>query len=132
MDLTAFLRNYADQIGGQYTEYNNDQSIIIVPLAGNRYQTIIGTIRKNEFYNRKLVALSSKVCEAKPDLDYKTLLEEATFFNYSKFVVNDGYLLVEAVQAIDNFIEESVKEMVQEVANLADQYELKLTGVDIH
>jgi plasmid maintenance system antidote protein VapI len=28
--------------------------------------------------------------------------------------------------------EETIKEMVQEVANLADQFEMKLTGADIY
>ena len=132
MDLTAFLRTYADQIGGQYTAYNDNQSVIIVPVSGNRFQTIIGTIRKNELFNRSLIALSSKVCDLRLDIDYKMLLEQAAYFNYCRFVINENYVLIEAVQAMDGITEESVKEMVQEVANLADQYEMKLTGADIH
>jgi hypothetical protein len=47
-------------------------------------------------------------------------------------VINQNYLQVEAVASLDNLTEETIKEMLQEVANLGDQYEMKLTGSDIH
>jgi hypothetical protein len=132
MDLIAFMKRYADQIGGQYTEYNASQSIVIVPLSGSRYQTVIGIVRKNELYNRKLITLSSKVCAVGPHLDMKMLLEQTAFFNYARFVIRENYLQVEAVSGYDNAVEEELKEMIQEVANLADQYEMKLTGADVN
>lgn len=132
MDISSFLKNYADQIGGQYTAYNTEQSIIIVPISGNRFQTVIGTIKKNDLYNRHLVTLNSKVCDINSGLDYKMLLEQASFFNYCRFIINDNHLQVEAVVAVDGVTDADLKEMVQEVANLADQYEMKLTGSDIH
>lgn len=132
MNLTAFMKQYADQIGGQYTEYDPTHSIIIVPVSGNRFQTVIGTIRKNELYNRSLITLNSKVCATKPNLDYKMLLEQTAFFNYGRFIISDNYLQIEAVASLETINEDNIKEMVQEVANLADQYELKLTGSDIH
>jgi hypothetical protein len=132
MDISSFLRNYADQIGGQYTAYNSDQSIIIVPLSGSRYQTVIGTLRKNELYNRTMVAFNSTVCELKPGIDYRMLLEQTAYFNYCRFVIHENNLQVEAVASADGTDESALKEMVQEVANLADQYEMKITGSDIH
>jgi hypothetical protein len=36
------------------------------------------------------------------------------------------------VASLDNLTEETIKEMLQEVAHLGDQYEMKLTGSDIH
>lgn len=132
MDLPAFMRKYADQIGGQYTEYDPSHSVIIVPVSGSRFQTVLGTIKKNDLYNRSLIALSSKVCALKPNMDFKMLLEQAAYFNYCRFVITDNYLMVESVNALDGITENTVKEMLQEVANLADQYELKLTDSDIH
>lgn len=132
MDINSFLKNYADQIGGQYTAYNKDQSIIIVPVSGNRFQTVIGTIKKNDLYNRSIVTLNSKVCDIHPNLDYKMLLEQASYFNYCRFIICGNHLQIEAVGAVDGITETDVKEMIQEVANLADQYEMKLTGSDIH
>jgi len=132
MDLTAFMKKYADQIGGQFTQYDPSHSIIIMPVSGNRFQTVIGTIKKNELYNRSLITLNSKVCALKPAPDLRTLLEQAAYFNYCRFVVNENYLQVEAVAAVDTATESTLAEMLQEVANLADQYELKLTDSDIH
>lgn len=132
MDLTSFLKKYAEQIGGQYTEYNAEQSIIIVPVSGSRYQTVIGTVKRNDLYNRKLITISSKVCELHPSIDYKMLLEQTAFFNYCRFILHEGHVVIEAVAALDGIDEETIREMVQEVANLADQYELKLTGSDKH
>ena len=126
------MKKYADQISGQYTEYDSNLSIIVVPVSGGRFQTVMGNIKKNELYNRKLITFISKVSQVKPNTDFQMLLEQTAFFNYCRFVLIDGYIQVEAVAALDNISEETIKEMIQEVANLADQYEMKLTGTDIH
>lgn len=132
MDVSSFLKRYAEEINGQFTNYDSQQSILIVPVSGGRFQTIICTERKNELYNRKMMTFNSKVCSAKAEFDYRMLLEQVAFFNYCRFIVQDQYLQVEAVSALESLNEDTIKEMVQEVANLADQYELKLTGVDVH
>jgi hypothetical protein len=132
MDIGSFLKKYADQIGGQYTAYNADQSIIIVPVSGKRYQTVIGTIKKNELYNHNLVTLNSKVCDVNSSIDYKALLEQVANFNYSRFIISENHLQVEAVASVNGITEVEIKEMIQEVANLADLYEMKLTGSDVH
>jgi hypothetical protein len=132
MDLSALMKKYAEQIGGQFTEYDHAQSIIIMPVSGGRYQTVLGTITQNDLYNRRLISLHSKICPPNPNIDYHMLLEQTAYFNYCRFVVKDNYLQVEAIASIVGITEETIKEMVQEVANLADQFELKLTGGDIH
>lgn len=132
MDLTAFMKKYAEQIGGQFTEYDPSHSIIILPVSGNRFQTVIGTIRKNDLYNRSLITLNSKVCALRAGIDFKMLLEQSAYFNYCRFIISENHLQVEAVTAIDAVSESTIQEMLQEVANLADQYELKLTDTDIH
>jgi predicted lactoylglutathione lyase len=132
MDLTAFMKKYADEIGGQFTEYDPSHSIIIIPVSGNRFQTVIGTIRKNDLYNRSLITLNSKVCAVNGGIDFKMLLEQSAYFNYCRFIITENHLQIEAVTALDTVSESTIKEMLQEVANLADQYELKLTDTDIH
>jgi hypothetical protein len=132
MDLTAFMKKYADQINGQYIEYNKTLSVIIVPVAGNRYQTVMGNVKHSSLYNRKVITFTSKVCPVAQGIDYKMLLEQTAFFNYSRFVINENYVQVEAVSSLDGAAEDDIKEMLQEVANIADQYEMKLTGADIH
>jgi hypothetical protein len=132
MELNSVMRKYADEINGQYMEYDPSHSIIIVPVSGGRAQTVLGNVRKNELYNRKLLAFTSKVCAFSPEIDLKVLLEQTAFFNYCRFILHENHLQVEAVTSFDTISEETVKEMIQEVANLADQYELKLTGVDVN
>ncbi len=132
MDLIAFMKKYADEIGGQFTEYDQTQSIVILPVSGNRYQTVIGNIRQNELYNRRLISFTSKVCALHSTIDFKMLLEQSAYFNYCRFVIKENYLQVEASTALDAATESVIKEMVQEVANLGDQFELKLTDSDIH
>ena len=75
---------------------------------------------------------TSKVCEFSSSLDLKVLLEQNANFDYSKFVLQDGFLKIEASCLVDTASDDQVKEMIQEVAQLADHYELKLTGHDIH
>jgi len=132
MDLAAFLKTYSEELGGQFTEHNSAQSIIIVPVSGGRYQTIVATIKKNELYNRKLINLLSKICPIKPEVDLRMLLEQTAFFNYCRFTISENYLQIEAVTTYENATEDQLKEMIQEVANLADQFEMKVTGADIH
>ena len=132
MDLNAFMKRYAEEIGGQHTQYNDAQSVVIVPVSGGRFQTVIGTIRKNDLYNRKLVNLTSKVCAVRPNIDFKMMLEQTAFFNYCRFVIRENYLQVEAVASLSHISEEELREMIQEAANLADQYEMKVTGTDVN
>ncbi len=131
MDLNSFMKKYADEIGGQFTEYDQSHSIIIIPVPGNRFQTVIGTVREGD-NKKRLISLASKVCALKASVDYKMLLEQAVSFTYSRFIISDNYLQIEAVTAIDSASESIIKETLQEVAQLADQFELKLTDSDIH
>jgi len=133
MNLTSFMKKYAEQINGQYIEYNQTLSVIIIPVSGNRFQTVLGTIKQSTLYNRKVILFTSKVCPiTTASIDFKMLLEQTAFFNYCRFMIAENYLQVEAVSALEGTNEEDIKEMLQEVANLADQYEMKLTGADIH
>lgn len=132
MDLTAFMKKYADEIGGQYIEYNQTLSVIIIPVSGGRFQTVMGNIRQSSLYNRKVIIFTSKVCPVANPVDYKMLLEQTSFFNYCRFMISENYVQVEAVSSLAGVSEEDIKEMLQEVANLADQYEMKLTGADVN
>jgi thiamine pyrophosphokinase len=132
MDLTAFMKRYANEISGQYIEYNQTISVVIIPVAGGRFQTVMGNIKQSTLYNRKIITFTSKVCPMSDTLDFKMLLEQSTFFNYCRFIISENCLQVEAVSSLTAVNEDDIKEMLQEVANLADQYEMKLTGADIH
>jgi len=132
MDIMKYVQQLADRIGGQFTDYDHTKSVIVVPTAGNRYQTVVAATQKSPVSGREQAIFTSKVCDFNSTLDLKVLLEQNANFDYSKFILEDGYLKVEASCLADTATEDQVKEMIQEVAQLADHYELKLTGQDIH
>ncbi len=132
MDLVSFMKKYADEIGGQFSTYDSTHSIIVVPLAGGRFQSVIGTIKENALYSRNMVTFTSKIALYNPSLPLKDLLIQSALFNYGRFIISDNYLQMEAVASMEGTPEATIKEMIQEVANLADQYEFKLTGADVH
>ena len=132
MDITFTIKQYADQIGGQFTDYDHIKSVIVVPLDKSRFQTVLATTQKSLVSGRDQAVFTSKVCEYKNTIDLKMLMEQNANFDYSKFVLEDGYVKVEASCLTSSVNETQVKEMIQEVAQLADHYEYKLTGQDIH
>lgn len=132
MDLNAFMESYAEEIGGQFSEYDSKTSIIIVPLPDERFQTVLGKLKHSPRYNRLGIEFVSKVCEYDSDLNLRSLLEENANLNHAKFVITDDFVNVEASSFVETATEEVLKEIIQEVANVADEYEFKLTGEDIH
>jgi hypothetical protein len=132
MNIMKYVQQFADHIGGQFTDYDHTKSVIVVPTAGSRYQTVVALTQKSPVSGREQALFTSKVCGFDSTLDLKILLEQNANFDYSKFILEDGYLKVEASCLADTATEDQVKEMIQEVAQLADHYELKLTGQDIH
>ncbi|MTI22386.1 hypothetical protein E1176_15245 [Fulvivirga sp. RKSG066] len=132
MDLNAFMQSYANEIGGTYSEYDTRTSIIIVPLPDERFQTVLGTLKQSDRYDRLSIEFTSKVCKYSSDLDLKRLLEENGNLNHAKFSLLENFLHVEASTFVETATEEIIKEIIQEVANIADEFEFKLTGEDVH
>ena len=132
MNIMQYLEQYADEVGGQYTDYDNSKAVVVIPMNGSRYQTVLAVKQISRISGRDQATFTSKVCEFNSTLDLKALLEQNADFDYSKFVLEEGYLKVEASCLASSASEDQVKEMVQEVAKLADMYEMKLTGKDIH
>ena len=132
MNLLEFTRNYAEEIDGQFTDYDHSKSVIVVPLSGDRFQTVLCVSQKSPVSSKEQVSITSKVCQFSSTIDLKLLLEQNGNFDHSKFILEDGYIKVEASGLASSMTEEQLKEMIQEVAQLADHYELKFTGKDIH
>jgi hypothetical protein len=132
MNLISTVKQFADQIGGQFTDYDHSKSVIVVPLDKSRFQTVLAVTQKSPVSGRDQAIFTSKVCEYKPGIDLKMLMEQNANFDYSKFVLDDGYVKVEASCLTSSVSTEQVHEMIQEVAQLADHYEYRLTGQDIH
>jgi hypothetical protein len=132
MNIMNYVQQYAEQIGGQYTDYDHTKSVVVVPITSSRFQTVLAITQTSAVSGRNQALFTSKVCEYTNGLDLKNLLEQNANFDYSKFVLDEGFLKVEASCLASSVSQEQIKEMIQEVAQLADHYELKLTGKDIH
>ena len=132
VNVMNYARQYAEEIGGQFTDYDHTKAVIVVPLDGGRFQTILAVARASSTSGEGQVIFTSKICEFDSSIDLKDLLERNLTFDYSKFVLDEGYLKMQASCIGSTATEDLVKEMITEVATLADQYEFKLTGQDVH
>lgn len=132
MNLNEIMQRYASEIGGTYSDYNSSLSIIIVPLKDDRFQTVLGNVKFISNFNKQIIELKSKVCEYNNNINLKELLETNTDLVHAKFAINENQLQVEASAYIDNVSEDQIKEIIQEVANIADEYEFKITGQDVN
>ena len=130
--FNEFMVRLADEIGGQYSEYDSSKSVIIVPLQDNRFQAVLGVVKYNDKFNKTAIEFSSKVCKFTEDIDVKELLLENAKTIYARFVIADGYLKVEGSAFLENINENGLKEILIEIANKADEWELKLTGLDVN
>ena len=132
MNLLSTVKQHADQIGWQFTDYDNTKTVIVVSIDAHRFQTVLAMTQKSRVSGREQALFSSKVCEYTTALDLKNLMEQSASFDFSKFIIEDNFLKIEASCLVDSATQDQLKEMIQEVAQLADHYELKLTGQDIH
>ena len=131
-NFNEFMERHAEEIGGQFSEYDQSKSVIIVPLDENRFQAVLGVIKYNEKFNKTGLEFSSKVCPYSEDIDCKQLIVENAKTCYAKFVIVDDFIKVEGSTFLETIREEGIKEIIQEVAQLADEWELKLTGLDVN
>lgn len=131
-NFSELMEKIANDIGGQFSEYDKNKSVIIVPLPDNRYQAVVAILKHNEKYDKTGIEFSSKVCPLNRDIDLKELLMENAKTCYAKFVIIDDYIKVEGSTFLENVNEGGMKEILFEVANTADEWEFKFTGMDVN
>ncbi len=132
MEFTKTMQEISEEIGAQFNEYDERKSVMVVLLEGSRYQTVMAVLKHHERYDREVVHLSTKVCDTDQFINYVNILSGNADFVHSKFVIVDNYLRVEAAAFIDNISTDLLKEMIMEVAETGDEWELRITGQDIH
>ncbi|MCC5920608.1 MAG: YbjN domain-containing protein [Cyclobacteriaceae bacterium] len=133
MKFNEFMGKFADEINGSFLEYDDKQSIITIPLSGNRYQRVVGRMHDNNSNGGpRIIEFTSKVCQATKEVDFKRLLMENTNFIHGKFSIIDDYVNVESSVFLENVTESMLKEIILEVGQMADKWEYELTGMDIH
>jgi hypothetical protein len=130
MALNEFMEKLADEIDGQYSEYDINKSVVIVPLKHGRLQAVLGSERNEN--GSKIIQFTSKICVYTPEIDLKELLKNNINYFYSKFYIDDDFIRMVATVSMKDVNEEILKEMIMEVASAADEWEHKLTGLDVN
>ncbi|NJM94828.1 MAG: hypothetical protein HC842_09345 [Cytophagales bacterium] len=130
-NLNNFMEKFANEIGGQFTEYDASRAVIVVPVDEHRYQSVLGTLKTSSKFIKDGIEFTSKVCNDADVSDHKMLLDANSTLCYSKFVLVDGYLKVEASAFLEHANEALLRAMLLETAKVADEWEYKITGKDV-
>ncbi|CAN5568646.1 hypothetical protein BH23BAC1_BH23BAC1_45560 [soil metagenome] len=126
-----YMEELALEIGGQFQEYDEHKSVIIVPVSENRFQTVVGVMQLDERYQKEIIRFSSKVCPYQMGMDLKDLLKENGNLFHAKFSIINEFLKVEACFHFGNISRDEIKGLILEVATVADNWEYKITGLDV-
>jgi hypothetical protein len=131
MDIAKALQKIADELGGSFTEYSDNNLIVTVPTNDGRFQGITTYILEHD--GKKVLEIASRVCEADlPGIDYRQLLVMNQELTYSKIVIFDDYIQLAAEVLVEHINEVILKDIVDEVGHIADKIEFELTGKDVH
>lgn len=134
MNLVAYMQNLSEEINGRFLEYDKTKSVIVVPLKNGRYQAVQGAVKTLDDGHTRTITFTSKVCSFGRYLDLSSFLSENRNLYYSKFAVDNEFVKVEAsvfVEFLNSENRNFLKQMIIEVAETADAWESKLTGIDV-
>ncbi|MBD0259468.1 MAG: hypothetical protein ICV83_27430 [Cytophagales bacterium] len=130
MHLTDTMEKLAVEIDGMFIDYSFENTIITVPVSRYRYQNVTGYLMQKP--QGTVIEFMSKVCPIGTTIDPMAMLELNQELFYSKVVIHEGFLKVAAAALYEHCTEELIKDMVLEVAKVADDLEHQLVGEDIY
>jgi hypothetical protein len=131
MDIAKTLQKIAEELGGSFTEYSDNNLILTVPTKDGRFQGITTYILEHD--GKKVLEIASRVCDADlPGINYRSLLEMNQELTYSKILIFDGYIQLASEVLAEHINEVILKDIVDEVGHTADKIEFQLTGKDVH
>ena len=134
MNLQMYMQSLSEGLNGSFSEYDDNTSVIVVPLQDGRYQSVKGTSKMLDDGRTEVVSFSSYVCSYHENLDFKNFLSENQNLRYSKFTIDEEFVQVEASVFIEFLTENNqdfLMKMIREIAEQADSWEHKLTGLDV-
>ena len=134
MNLQAYMQSLAEGINGSFSEYDEHTSVVVVPLADGRYQSVKGELQTLDDGHTQVVCFSSYVCSYHENLNFRNFLSENQKLRYSKFSIDEEFVQVEASVFIEFLTEDNqdyLISMIREIAEQADVWEHKLTGLDV-
>ncbi|WP_017732918.1 type III secretion system chaperone family protein [Nafulsella turpanensis] len=127
MVFNEFMERFATEIKGHFSAYDKNKSVIFVPITEGRFQTVLGLQRQHTGNARKEIEFSSKVCGFNNNINTEALLRANATFCHARFSVSDNIVKVEASAFFDTITEALLKEIILEVATVADEWEMKLS-----
>lgn len=118
------IRDFIESIDGIFVDYTADKFAVIVPLQeSQKIQKVFGVINEEkervEFY--AMISQNAKV-------DFEKLSELQRNFTYSRFIKEEGSILIFASISLENVSYSILAEVVMEVAKNADVWEKRLKG----
>ena len=134
MNLQTYMQSLAEGLNGSFSEYDDRTSVVVVPLQDGRYQSVKGTLNMLDDGHTQVVSFSSYVCSYHDNLDFKNFLSENQNLRYSKFTIDEEFVQVEASVFVEFLTENNqdfLMKMINEIAEQADCWEHKLTGLDV-
>lgn len=130
MNLTNTMERLALEIDGRFVEYSYKNTIITVPLSRDRVQNVTGYLIDRP--QGTMIEFMSTVCTLRPEIDHRAMLELNQELYYSKVIIHEGFLKVAAAALFDHCTEDLVRDMIMEVAYVADDLEMRIIGRDIY
>lgn len=128
------MQSLSEGLNGSFSEYDDSTSVVVVPLQDGRYQSVKGTLKMLDDGHTEVVSFSSYVCSYHENLDFKNFLSENLNLRYSKFTIDEEFVQVEA-SVFAEFLTDNNRDfllkMIREIAEQADTWEHKLTGLDV-
>ncbi len=134
MNLQSYIQSLTEVLGGSFSDYDEDTFMMVVPLTSGRYQSVKCSMNTLDDGQTQVAHFSSCVCTYHDQLDFKRFLTENLNLRYSKFTIAEEFVQVEASVFIEFLTDDNqsfLVKMVQEIAEQADVWEHKLTGLDV-
>ncbi len=130
MNLNDTLESPALHIDGRFVEYSYESTVMTVRLSRNRYQNVTAQLADRP--QGTMLEFSSTVCTLRPEIDHRAMLELNQELHYGKVVIHEGFLKVAAAAFYDYCTTEMVRDMILEVASVADDLEMRIVGCDMY
>lgn len=134
MDLVHFMQNLAEELQGRFAEYDDQTFVIIVPVSNGRFQSVQGQVNNIDNHGTRSISFVSKVCPYYHQMDLVDFMTENKKMVFAKFTVDQTFIKIEASVFLEFVSQQNkgfLKDMISEVAEMADKWEHKLTGLDV-
>ena len=131
-NIHNYFTELAEELNGIYLDYTGDSGAMNLKLENGRNQSVKSFIKNKG--DGDMIIFMSKVCnlDEYPSVDFKKMLELNHSLIYSKVVIDDGYMEVESDAKLDLSSKEEIRFIVKEVAKVADDLEMEITGKDVY